>query len=91
MILTDHAIKRCQQRGIPESIVNLILEIGDSFDGGDGCEIVMACSKLTKVELRAEVRHLGLKHKKKWESAFVVVAQGDVLVTAGHRTKKIRQ
>ena len=42
MVLTAHAAKRCRQRGIPESIAELILQIGDTFDAKRGRSIVMA-------------------------------------------------
>jgi hypothetical protein len=90
MVLTKHASRRCQQRGIPEAIASLILKVGDAFDGGHGCAIVMARSKLAKEELLSEIKSLGLKHKKGWETAYVVVDPENVIVTAGHRTKKIK-
>jgi len=90
MILTTHAAIRCQQRGIPESIAGLILQIGDTFGAKHGCSIVMARTPLAKVELRNEIKHLGLKPRKGWESAYVIVDQDNVIVTAGHRTKKIK-
>jgi len=90
MVLTAHAAKRCQQRGIPESIASLILQIGDTFDAKNGRSIVMARTTQSKAELHNAIQHLGLKQKKGWESAYVVVDQKNVIVTAGHRTKKIK-
>ena len=90
MVLTAHAAKRCRQRGIPEPIANLILQVGDTFDGKHGCSIVMARTALAKVELRNEIENLGLKLKKGWESAFLVVGESNVVITVGHRTKKIK-
>ena len=90
MVLTQHASRRCQQRGIPVSIASLILKVGDAFDGGHGRSIVMARSKLAKEELLSEIKSLGLKHKKGWENAYVVIDPDNMIVTAGHRTKKIK-
>jgi len=90
MVLTAHAAKRCRQRGIPEAIASLILQVGDTFDAKHGCSIVMARTTLAKIELRNEIKHLGLKLRKGWESAYVVVDQENVVVTAGHRLKKIK-
>jgi hypothetical protein len=90
MVLTAHAAMRCQQRGIPESIASLILQIGDTFDAKHGRSIVMARTTQSKAELHDAIQRLGLKQKKGWESAYVVVDQKNVIVTAGHRTKKIK-
>ena len=90
MVLSAHAAKRCRQRGIPESIANLILQVGDTFDAKRGCSIVMARTRQSKAQLRSEIKHLGLKQKKGWESAYLVVDHTDAVITAGHRTKKIK-
>ena len=90
MVLTAHAAKRCRQRGIPESIAELILQIGDTFDAKRGRSIVMARTTQSKAELRSEIQQLGLKQRKGWESAYIIVDRKDVVVTAGHRTKKIK-
>lgn len=90
MVLTAHAVKRCRQRGIPESIASLILQIGDTFDAKHGRSIVMARTTQSKTELRNEIQRLGLKQRKGWESAYVVVDRENVIVTAGHRTKNIK-
>ena len=90
MVLTAHAAKRCQQRGIPEPVANLILQLGDTFNAKRGCSIVMARSKLAKVELRNEITRLGLKQKKSWENAYIVVDPENMVITAGHRTNKIK-
>jgi hypothetical protein len=90
MVLTAHAEKRCRQRGIPESIVSLILQIGDTFDAKHGRSIVMARTTQSKAELRSEIHNLGLKPRKGWERAYLVVDHENVVVTAGHRTKKIK-
>jgi hypothetical protein len=90
MIMTAHAVKRCQQRGIPESIAHLIFKVGDTFDGKHGLSIVMARSKLAKEELRNEIKYLGLKQKKSWENAYIILAAENVIVTAGHRREKIK-
>lgn len=90
MVLTSHASKRCKQRGIPIAVASVILNVGDSFDGGRGCQILVTRSKLAKVEFRDGIEALGLKYKKRWESAYVIVDPENIVVTAGHRTKKIR-
>ena len=90
MVLTAHAAKRCRQRGIPESVASLILQIGDTFDAKHGLSIVMARTMQSKAELLSEIQHLGLKQRSGWEKAYVVVDHENVVVTAGHRTKKIK-
>lgn len=89
MIYTTHAIKRCQQRAIPEVLINLILKVGDEFYAGNRCLIVAAQTKSAKKELFAEIKNLGIKNTDGWDKTYVVVNENDVVLTAGHRTKKI--
>ena len=89
MIYTKHAQKRCQQRSIPPVLINMILRIGDEFDAGRSCLIMTAQTKAAKKELDAEIKSLGLKNTDSWNKTYVVVDENDVVITAGHRTKKI--
>lgn len=90
MIYTNHGAKRCQQRAIPDFIVKLVLDIGDQFDGGRGLRIVMARSRIAKKELKDELKSSGFSVRKGWEHTYVVVDENDKVVTAGHRTKRIK-
>jgi hypothetical protein len=90
-MLTAHAIKRSQQRSIPRFLIDALIEHGDEFDGKRGCRIIAARSKLAKSELRAEIKEQGFAFKRSWENAFLVVAESEVVVTAGHRYKRIKK
>ncbi len=90
MNYTNHGAKRCQQRAIPDFIVKLILDIGDQFNGGRGLRIVMARSRTTKREMKNELKSSGLSLQKGWERTYIVVDENDKIVTAGYRTKRIK-
>ena len=89
MVYTKHAQKRCQQRSIPSVLINMILRVGDELDAGRRCLIMTAQTKVAKKELNAEIKSLGLKNTDSWDKTYVVVDENDVVITAGHRTKKI--
>jgi len=89
MILTDHAKKRCQQRAISEVCIDVILKTGDEFYAGNRCLIIAAQTKSAKKELFAEIKNLGIKNTDGWDKTYIVVDENDVVLTAGHRTKKI--
>ena len=89
MVYTTHAIKRCQQRAVPEVLINLILKVGDEFYARRHCLIVTARSRASKKELLEEIKKTGLKNTDGWDKAYVVVNENDVVLTAGHRTKRI--
>lgn len=86
--LTHHARSRLQQRGIPESIVDRLLDFGREEYDHRGSRIVYfdrrARSLLQKAiggeTYRRIERHL---------DAYAVIGEHDEVITVGHRTHRI--
>lgn len=78
--MTRHARQRTQQRGIPNGIVDLIIDFGRSCAAGDGARRYA----LGKDGLRAIRRSFGPRFADaadRYRNAYVVVA-GDKIITA---------
>ena len=90
MKFTAHASRRCDQRAIPRTLVKLIIRVGDEFKCGKGCRIISARSKNAHKELVKELQIIGIKIKYGWENTYVVVDGTGTVITAGHRTKRIK-
>jgi hypothetical protein len=88
MITTVHADIRCQQRGIPFLVLDLLLQFGHHEHDHAGAEIVFFDRRAKK---RIERYAGGLIRKvHDYLDSYVVVADG-VIVTVGHRHKRIRR
>ena len=87
--MTRHANERSQQRGIPPFVIDLLLDFGESEHDHHGGEI----RYFGKQGKRRVVRHLGQILASRLDSiwdAYAVTADG-VVVTAGHRTARVRR
>jgi len=82
--LSRHAEKRCQQRGLPISVVPIVIAFGDrSNDGQGGVRYFMNDCAMTKL-----VRALGRNQQiDSLRGVYVVVDAKDeqVVITVGHR------
>jgi hypothetical protein len=88
MPLTDHARARLQQRGIPESVLESLLDFGREVHDHHGSAIVYFDHRARGLLLRA----FGRDTYKRLEShldAYAVVAGDGSVVTVGHRTRRI--
>jgi hypothetical protein len=88
MPLTDHARARLQQRGIPESVLESLLDFGREAHDHHGSAIVYFDHRARGLLLRA----FGRDTYKRLEShldAYAVVARDGSIVTVGHRTRRI--
>jgi hypothetical protein len=91
MDFTAHALRRCDQRAIPRALVELIIKLGDEFKCGKGCRIITTHSKIARQELTKELQIIGLRIRKGWENAYVVIDGKGLIITAGHRTKRVKK
>ena len=91
MEFTTHALRRCDQRAIPKALVKLIIRVGDEFKCGKGCRIISARSKNAHKELVKELQIIGIKIKYSWENTYVVIDGKGMIITAGHRKKRIKK
>ena len=84
--ITNHAFKRCQQRGIPPLVVEWLLEFGhEKYDSG--AEII----HFDRQSRKAVRRHVGRQIMSKLEGyldSYLILKDGHVL-TVGHRYKRI--
>ena len=90
MRYSDHAAVRCQQRGIRQELVDLIIQFGDRrwVRGAHSYTLNRKASR----ELRAYVGEQKYrKIERKLKTAYVVVSPEGTLVTAGIRYDRIRQ
>lgn len=86
MSMTDHGRIRCQQRGIPPLVLDLLLQFGCRHHDHIGAEIVYFDKKAKK---RVESYVGGLIGKlNEHMDCYAVLADGHV-VTVGDRYKKI--
>ena len=88
--LTDHARTRLQQRGIPEMILETLLDFGhEEFDHRGSAVIYL--DQHSRKQLR---RFLGEESYKRMSShldTYAVVARDGTVVTVGHRTRRINR
>lgn len=87
-VLTCHAQVRMQQRGIPPLIVEWLLEYGAS-EVSHGA-VRRFFDKQARKRLAANVGHQVVDRLGDLLNTYVVEGDGR-LVTAGHRTKRVRR
>jgi hypothetical protein len=88
---THHASARCQQRGIPPHMVNMVLTHGETRSAGGGCHSVL----LTRASIQ-NVRFLLPKadviQMEKLQGVNVIVNDRDgAIVTVKRTTRHIRR
>ncbi|WP_159690503.1 hypothetical protein [Cognatazoarcus halotolerans] len=88
MRTSTHATVRCQQRGIPALVLDLLLQFGHREHDHAGAEIVYFNHRSKK---RIESYAGGLISKlNEYLDSYAVVAAGEI-VTVGHRYKRINR
>ena len=88
--LTQHAACRMQQRGIKPETIGILFKCGAKEHDHRGTAILYF-DKLARQRLR---HHYGLELYKRIEGqldAYAVLDKGGVIVTVGHRTKRINR
>ena len=86
---TAHAKVRMQQRAIPQSIVNLLLDYGERAPAGRGGEIFYFGRRGHQRVCRSKGKAISRRLEGHWRD-YVVVADGQV-VTCGKRYRRIRR
>jgi hypothetical protein len=71
-----------QKRGIPEAVIDLLLDFGDSCPSGDGTEKFY----FTKKAFRKVTGYLGqqAKYFEKYRCAYVIIGNDGTVVTASY-------
>ena len=85
---TAHARSRCQQRGIPSVVVDLIVDFGVEVRTHGASKYYL--DRKTRSDLCRAVGPQALRQVEHKLNCYVVVADDGVLVTAAPRTKRIR-
>jgi hypothetical protein len=80
--LSKHCEHRMQKRGIPEAVIDLLLDFGDSCPSGDGTEKFY----FTKKAFRKVTGYLGqqAKYFEKYRCAYVIIGNDGTVVTASY-------
>ena len=89
MQITHHAQRRIAQRSLPLVVVDLVMRIGEEIRSNRGCKIRLLNSKILKSEFIGELKALGHKAEHKWCDLYLVVDEGNVVITAGYRYKRL--
>ncbi len=87
MLLTRHAQKRLQQRGIPEAVVDVLIDFGHSSKAGCGCEIVYLTHR-DKCLAESSLSNKG--HRNRIGNAYLVLGPDGQVITAGRRHHRIK-
>lgn len=88
MHLSQHAIQRCEQRGVSQAMIDIIVRFG-SVEYHQGSEIF----RLNKRGVGHAKRYLGglYKGSKEQLQSCYVVMQGDTVVTVARHTKHLKR
>ena len=80
---THHALKRCQQRGIPIPIIDLITGIGEAVPASGGA-LRLRISKSEKSALLGELKRI-IHMVEKASTTHLIVSRDGIVMTAYHR------
>jgi len=86
--LSQHAVKRMQQRGIPQTAVDWLLQFGEKKRVAHGQAMFFG-----KRGRRQMKRHLG-KAFAQWDQLIAnlyLIVEEQTVVTVGHRYKRIKE
>lgn len=86
--LSQHAATRMQQRGIPQSALECLLEYGRlQYDHRGGAIVFL--DKAARRRLAREQGGAPLRRLQKHLDAYAVIATDGTITTVGHRYKRI--
>lgn len=86
--MTHHAMKRMQQRGIPERVLPLLFEYGEEEYDHHGT-VTLYFNKRSRERLSKTMPEDELKRLTNALNAYVVLDKDGAVVTVGHRTQRI--
>lgn len=86
--ITQHAVKRMQQRGIPERVLPLLFEYGEEEYDHHGT-MMLYFNKRARQRLVKALPHDELKCLQNALNAYVILDNDGAVVTVGHRTQRI--
>ena len=86
--LSEHARVRMQQRGIPATALELLLDYGREVHDHRGCRIVRF-DKRSRRHLLHDLGPDAFRRVERCLDAYAVVAGDDAVVTVGHRVGRM--
>ncbi len=90
LTMTHHAQARLQQRGIPHTVVENLLDFGHEAHDHNGSRIVYF-DHHSRQQLRRQVGMESYKRIEPYLDAFAVVADTGEVITVGYRTRRINR
>lgn len=89
-MLSNHAQQRSQQRAIPHSVIEILLDYGVVEHSNKGLELLYF-DKGWKHAAMVLMMKIGLKQSDHCLNAYLLESSDGQVVTVGHRTKKINR
>ena len=86
--LTTHAKVRMQQRGIPESALDLLLDFGREEHDHRGCTIVLI-DKRARRRIKRVFGHVAYRVMEPHLDAYAVLGSDGEVRTVGHRCRRM--
>lgn len=87
--LSRHAAVRMQQRGISDSVINLLLQFGSRRYDHQGAQIVFFDHRAKRRCCNVQGKD-GLRQIERYSDVYLVSAVDDgELITIGHRSKRL--
>jgi hypothetical protein len=82
LALSEHAKKRSQQRSIPETAIDLLLDFGNETHLGGG----VTSFSFRKKSWKSAAKYLGPKAKyfERYRACYVVVAEDGTIITVAY-------
>lgn len=90
LMTTNNALARLQQRGIPSTVVENLLDFGHEAHDHRGGRIVYFDHR-TRQQLRLQVGAESCKRIEPHLDSYVVVANTGEVINVGHRTGRINR
>ena len=88
--ITHHAQARLQQRGIPDNIVENLLEFGcHTYDHRGGT--ILFFDHKARNRLRRQIAGDPYKQIESHLDTYAVLGSDGVIITVGHRTQRIKR
>ncbi len=88
LIMTSHAKVRSQQRGIPPSAIEVLMDYGAVKHDHQGAEILYF-NKQAKARVRRECTDIPAPKIEQYLGIYAVVDAAGAVVTIGHRTRRL--
>ena len=88
MMISKHASVRCQQRAIPNMMIDLLYKFGSAQKSGSGAETIYF-DKAARRRLRSYAGPLAAKLEEHL-NCFIVISDNETVVTTGHLTRRVK-